>query len=68
MSISNIKRLFISTLAATSLSQPAVAQQAPTGSCLIPNVGWCWPVQPVPYGQVCECPGPDGLPVLGVMR
>ncbi|KIT15356.1 hypothetical protein jaqu_29710 [Jannaschia aquimarina] len=43
-----------------ALSAPAVAQQAPAGSCLLPDGKWCWPTVPATYGAVCECQTSDG--------
>jgi hypothetical protein len=62
-----LKILSVAALLLLNLATAANAQQAPTGSCLIPDVGWCWPVLSVPFGQRCECPGPNGTPLSGVM-
>ncbi|MEL6519772.1 MAG: hypothetical protein AAFQ66_02340 [Pseudomonadota bacterium] len=44
----------------TALSSPP-SQNAPLGSCLLPDGRWCWPVAPAETGAPCECPTTDGL-------
>lgn len=46
---------------------PAAAQNAPAGSCKLPDGSWCWPVATTIYGQPCECPGPNGT-VIGITQ
>lgn len=41
----------------------AQAQNAPRGSCLLPDRSWCWPVSPTSYGRRCFCP--DGRAGVG---
>lgn len=36
------------------------AQQAPYGSCLMPNGQWCWPQIPGNFGETCICVTPNG--------
>ncbi len=39
---------------------PALAQSVPRGACLLPDGRWCWPINPVRYGETCTCATPEG--------
>ena len=61
------KSCILALVTTTLLTVGAAAQQAPQGSCLLPNGQWCWPLTPVAYGAICACTTAQG-PMQGIMQ
>lgn len=51
---------FLFMIGLTLASSIAQAQNAPPGSCLLPDGRWCWSPKPTAPGAGCMCPTPDG--------